>query len=95
MEFHMINITYTALHMRAQMEKMTFSCKDDCTLYIDEARMVLDIFRFAVFFLMKSKGLGIFLTNSTLDPRLFYLKTKIFDEKNPPHFFRFSYIDCS
>ena len=28
----MINITYAALHMRAQTEKMTFSCKDDCTL---------------------------------------------------------------
>ena len=32
MEFHMINITYVALHMRAQTEKSTFSCKDDCTL---------------------------------------------------------------
>ena len=31
-EFHMINITYAALHMRAQTEKTTFSCKDDCTL---------------------------------------------------------------
>ena len=30
MEFHMINITYAALHMRAQTEKTTFSCKDDC-----------------------------------------------------------------
>ena len=26
----MINITYAALHMRAQTEKTTFSCKDDC-----------------------------------------------------------------
>ena len=32
MEFHMINITYAALHMCAQTEKTTFSCKDDCTL---------------------------------------------------------------
>ena len=32
MEFHMINITYVALHMHAQTEKTTFSCKDDCTL---------------------------------------------------------------
>ena len=32
MEFHMINITYAALHMRAQTEQTTFSCKDDCTL---------------------------------------------------------------
>ena len=29
MEFHMINITYAALHMRAQTEKTTFLCKDD------------------------------------------------------------------
>ena len=32
MEFHMKNITYAALHMRAQTKKRTFSCKDDCTL---------------------------------------------------------------
>ena len=32
MEFHMINLTYAALHMRAQTEKTTFSCKDDSTL---------------------------------------------------------------
>ena len=32
MEFHMINITYAALHVRAETEKTTFSCKDDCTL---------------------------------------------------------------
>ena len=32
MEFHMINIMYTALSIRAQSEKTTFSCKDDCTL---------------------------------------------------------------
>ena len=32
MEFHMINMTYGALHMRAQTEKTTFSCKYDCTL---------------------------------------------------------------
>ena len=32
MEFHMINITYAALHMHAQTEKTTFSCKDDRTL---------------------------------------------------------------
>ena len=31
-EFHMINITYAALYMRAQVEKTTFSCKDDITL---------------------------------------------------------------
>ena len=32
MEFSMINIIYAALLMHAQTEKMTFSCKDDCTL---------------------------------------------------------------
>ena len=32
MELHMINITYAALHMRAQTKKTTFSCKDDSTL---------------------------------------------------------------
>ena len=43
----MINITYTALHMRSQTEKTIFSFKDD---YIDEAHTALDILRFAVFF---------------------------------------------
>ena len=28
----MVNITFAALHMRAQIKKTTFSCKDDCTL---------------------------------------------------------------
>ena len=32
MEFQMINITYTALHMYPQTEKTPVSCKDDCTL---------------------------------------------------------------
>ena len=32
MEFHMINIIYAALSIRAQTEKTTFSCKDDCTM---------------------------------------------------------------
>ena len=39
----MINITYAAMHVRAETEKTTFSC-------IDEAHTALDIFRFAVFF---------------------------------------------
>ena len=42
MEFHMINITYAALHVHAETEKKTFSCKDDCTLTKHTA---LDIFR--------------------------------------------------
>ena len=41
MEFHMINIMYAALPIRAPTEKTTFSCKDD---YIDEAHRALDIF---------------------------------------------------
>ena len=32
MEFHIINIIYSALAMRAQTLMTTFSCKDDCTL---------------------------------------------------------------
>ena len=32
MEFHMMNIIYAALSISAQAKKMTFSCKDDCTL---------------------------------------------------------------
>ena len=31
MEFHMINIIYAALYMRAQTENTTFSGKDKCT----------------------------------------------------------------
>ena len=62
MELHMINIIYAALPMREHSEKTTFSCKDDYRkalhiywsgardLYIDEAHMALDIFRFAAFF---------------------------------------------
>ena len=50
--------------MHAQTEKTTFSCKDSSAklyiyigrgvrdLYIDEAHMALDIFRFAVFFIL-------------------------------------------
>ena len=32
MEFHMINIMYGVLPMRARTEKTTFSCKDNCIL---------------------------------------------------------------
>ena len=48
MEFHMINITYAALHMRAQTEKNDIFMQR--RLYIDEEHTALDIFRFAVFF---------------------------------------------
>ena len=51
MEFHMINITYAAMHVCAETEKTTFS-------YIDEAHTALDIFRFAVFLFKKLLGWG-------------------------------------
>ena len=38
MEFHMINITYAALHMRAQTEKTKFSCKDDCRSILERGK---------------------------------------------------------
>ena len=60
MEFHIMNIIYVALPMRAQTEKH-FHAKNTCAklyiyigvgardLYIDETHTALDIFRFAVF----------------------------------------------
>ena len=51
MEFHMINITYAALHMRAQTKKTTFSCKDDCTLTKHTRRWTYSALRY--FFVMK------------------------------------------
>ena len=50
MEFHMINITYAALYMRAQTEKTTFSCKDDCTLTKHTRRWTYSALRY--FFLL-------------------------------------------
>ena len=41
MEFHMINITYAALHVRAETKKKNIFMQ---RLYIDEAHMPLDIF---------------------------------------------------
>ena len=41
MKFHMKNVIYAALSIRAKTEKTSFSCKDD----IDKAHMALDIFR--------------------------------------------------
>ena len=46
MEFHMINIIYTALPMCAQTEKNNIFMQR--RLYIDEAHTALDIFLFAV-----------------------------------------------
>ena len=47
MEFHMINITYAAMHVRRNRKDDIFMQR---RLYIDEAHTALDIFRFAVFF---------------------------------------------
>ena len=55
MEFHMINITYVALHMRAQTEKTTFSCKDDCTLTKHTRRWTYSALRY--FFLTMLEGI--------------------------------------
>ena len=51
MEFHIINIIYAALHMRAQTEKTTFSCKDDqckdyCTLTMRTWRWTYSALRY-------------------------------------------------
>ena len=54
MEFHMIDITYAALHMRAQTENTTFSCKDDCTLTKHTRCWTY----FALFFINKKETLG-------------------------------------
>ena len=53
----MINIMYVALPMRAQRR-----------LYIDEAHMALDIFRFAASFYLYSVSLGGALTIAAVRP---------------------------
>ena len=63
MEFHMMNITYAALHMRAQTEKNDIFMQK--RLYIDEAHTVLDMFRFAVFFIFQSS----FVITTRIDPK--------------------------
>ena len=49
MEFHMMNIIYAALSMRAQTEKTTFSCKDDCTLTKHTRRWTYSALRYFLF----------------------------------------------
>ena len=49
MEFHMINVTYVALHMHAETEKTTFSCKDDCTLTKHTRRWTYSALRYFFF----------------------------------------------
>ena len=57
MELHMINIIYAALPMREQTEKTTsaklYTYNGVRDLYINEAHMALDIFRFAAFFIKR------------------------------------------
>ena len=48
MEFHMMNITYAALHMRAQTWKDKIYMQR--WLYVDKAHTAVDIFCFGVFF---------------------------------------------
>ena len=59
MELHMINIIYVALPMRAQTEKTTFLCKDDCTLMKHTRRWTYrprsDYYRRAVIFWLISR----------------------------------------
>ena len=50
MEFHMINITYAALHNAHELTNRKDNIFMQIRLYIDEAHTALDIFRFAVFF---------------------------------------------
>ena len=45
----MINIKYAALSIRAQTEKTTFSCKDDCTLDIGHIPLEISRFRSAIY----------------------------------------------
>ena len=80
MEFHMINITYGTLHMRAQTEKTTFSCKDDCTLTKHTRWWTYSALRYV-------------LTKITLDPE-FFLSQEFFRPKlfNPKHFWSFYFL---
>ena len=57
----MINITYAALHMRAQTEKSTFSCKDDCTLTKHTRRWTYSALR------------NFFLTEMSFYTKIFFL----------------------
>ena len=52
----MINITYAALHVRAETEKTTFSCKDDCTL-TKHTRRWTDFFCWKHFWFLSKKFL--------------------------------------
>ena len=79
MEFHMINITYAALHMCAQTEKTTFSCKDDCTMIKHTRRWMYSALQY---FLTPNGHLGlinicIFITTYIIQTILFILEKEI------------------
>ena len=57
MEFHMINITYAAMHVCAETEKTTFSCKDDCTLTKHTRRWIYSALRFFLFYFLNKNML--------------------------------------
>ena len=67
MEFHMINLMYMALPIRAHTEKMKFSCKDDCILMIDEAHTALNIYtdkyKFTTNINLKDESLGVIISD--------------------------------
>ena len=89
MEFHMINITYAALHMRAQTEKTTFSCKDGCTLTKHTRRWTYSDLRYFwfryQFFKFKCRGMYLW----TLVP---YIKDMIlvWKQERPSYWHNFS-----
>ena len=72
MEFHMINIIYAALPMRAQTEKTTFSCKDDYTLKKHTWGWTYSALQYL--FYLYSVSLGDALTTAAVRP--FFLKGK-------------------
>ena len=76
MEFHKIKITYAALPMRAQTEKTTFSCKDDCTLTKHKWRWIYSALQYL--FYLYSVSLADRLNTASVRPILSY-GAQIFD----------------
>ena len=74
MEFHMINIIYAALPMRAQTEKTTFSRKDDYTLKKHTWGWTYSGLQYL--FYVYSVSLGDALTTAAVRPFLYNLEVK-------------------
>ena len=72
MLFHIINIMYAAMPMRAKIEKTTFSCKDDCTLTKRTWRWTYSALQYL--FYLYSVSLGDALTTDAI----FYFDDHIF-----------------